>query len=86
MSGPHRDRSSKASSAPTHTAQGADFMSQLLSRDEPVQLARREMLEEFERRYIERLLEKHDGDTARAAAAAGVTRRYIQALVVKRHR
>ena len=38
------------------------------------------LLAEFERRYVERLLEQHGGDVAKAAAASGIGRRYFQKL------
>jgi two-component system response regulator HydG len=35
---------------------------------------------EFERRYLERVLERHGGSVARAAAASGIARRYFQII------
>jgi DNA-binding NtrC family response regulator len=46
----------------------------------PFPQARDRVLEEFEQRYVERLLEKHGGDVAAAAAASGIGRRYFQKL------
>jgi hypothetical protein len=31
----------------------------------------------FERRYVEQVLAEHGGDTAKAAAASGIARRYF---------
>lgn len=47
--------------------------------------ARERVVGEFERRYIERLLNEHGGNVARAAAASGIARRYFQ-IVRARHR
>jgi DNA-binding NtrC family response regulator len=44
----------------------------------PFPQARQKVLEEFERRYVERALAQHGGNVARAAAASGLARRYFQ--------
>jgi len=49
----------------------------------PLVEAREQLLDEFERRYVENSLESHGGNVTRAAAAAGVTRRYFQRLRLK---
>jgi DNA-binding NtrC family response regulator len=46
----------------------------------PLGEARQEVVAEFERRYVERMLEKHGGNVTRAAESAGVARRYFQIL------
>jgi two-component system, NtrC family, response regulator HydG len=46
--------------------------------DLPFTQARQRIMEEFERRYVERVLEKHGGSVVRAAAASGIARRYFQ--------
>jgi two-component system, NtrC family, response regulator HydG len=56
----------------------ADFMQQVIARGVPLPLARREVIEEFERRYCEALLARHGGNVSHAAAAASITRRYFQ--------
>jgi transcriptional regulator with PAS, ATPase and Fis domain len=38
------------------------------------------MVEEFERRYIDRVLERHDGSVTKAATASGIAKRYFQRL------
>jgi len=48
--------------------------------------ARDRVLAEFERRYVERLLEQHGGDVAKAAAASGIGRRYFQKLKARTFR
>jgi transcriptional regulator with GAF, ATPase, and Fis domain len=44
----------------------------------PFPLARRRVLDEFERRYVERVLADHEGNVARAASASGIALRYFQ--------
>jgi two-component system, NtrC family, response regulator HydG len=48
--------------------------------DLPFPQARDRILEEFEARYVARLLQRHGGDVAKAAAASGIGRRYFQKL------
>ncbi len=61
------------------TAQDArDLVEQML--DLPLAEARQRVVEEFERRYIRRQLERCGGNVTRAAAAAGVVRRHFQTL------
>jgi two-component system response regulator HydG len=44
----------------------------------PFTQARQRVMEEFERRYVERVLDKHGGSVVRAAAGSGIARRYFQ--------
>ena len=46
----------------------------------PLGEARQKVVEEFEKRYIERMLARHGGNVTRAAETAGVARRYFQVL------
>jgi len=71
-------------SSKSEAPKGDDFLGAILSRDEPLLVARRQMQDEFDARYLERLLEKNGGDTARVAEIAGVSRRYVQALLARR--
>ncbi len=48
--------------------------------DLPLAEARQRVLDEFERRYIRRQLERSGGNVTQAAAAAGVVRRHFQTL------
>jgi transcriptional regulator with GAF, ATPase, and Fis domain len=57
-----------------------------LARGEAFPIAKRAFIEEFEQHYLEAVLAKHEGDTAAAAAEAGVARRYLQLLLAKRTR
>jgi DNA-binding NtrC family response regulator len=45
---------------------------------------RRQIIEEFERRYLEQVLANHSGNLSQAARAAGVSRRYLQMLKSKK--
>jgi two-component system, NtrC family, response regulator GlrR len=50
----------------------------------PYAVERERVLGEFERRYFESLLRLHEGKVARAAAAAGIDRRYLY-RILRRH-
>jgi DNA-binding NtrC family response regulator len=52
----------------------------LLAQNLPLIQARQRVVEEFERRYIERALAEHGGHVAKAAAAAGIARRHFDRL------
>jgi two-component system, NtrC family, response regulator HydG len=67
-----------APDAPSASQAGADPMQQVLELDLPFPVARRRMLEEFESRYVLRVLDQHDGNVGKAAAASGIGRRYFQ--------
>ncbi|RMH38021.1 MAG: FHA domain-containing protein [Deltaproteobacteria bacterium] len=51
--------------------------------DRPFKDAKSELIERFERAYLEHLLAKHRGNISRAAADAGIDRNYIHRLVKK---
>ncbi len=63
---------------------GDDAIDRVLAKDLPLPRARAEIVEEFERRYVERVLDRHGGNVARAAAASGIALRYFQLLKAKR--
>jgi transcriptional regulator with GAF, ATPase, and Fis domain len=46
----------------------------------PFVRAREKVVDEFQRRYLEHVLEEAGGDTAKAAAASGIARRYFNLL------
>jgi two-component system, NtrC family, response regulator HydG len=60
-----------------------DPIEQVLALDLPLPRAREKIVAEFERRYIARVLAKHGGSAARAAAASGIARRYFNLLRAK---
>jgi transcriptional regulator with GAF, ATPase, and Fis domain len=57
-----------------------DLVDSVLALDLPLSQARQRIVEDFERRYVERVLAKHGGSVAKAAAASGIARRYFQIL------
>ncbi len=59
-----------------------DPMARVLDMRLPLPEARQKLLREFERRYIERVLEEHGGSAIRAAAASGIAKRYFH--IIKR--
>jgi transcriptional regulator with PAS, ATPase and Fis domain len=61
-----------------------DVVARVLGMDLPLGQARDLVVEEFERRYLQKMMARHEGDATRAAAAAGVARRYFQLLRSKR--
>jgi DNA-binding NtrC family response regulator len=69
------------SAPPAHDAQ--DLVERVLALDLPLSLARQQVVLEFERRYVERVLARHGGNVQRAAEAAGVARRYFRILKSK---
>ena len=62
----------------------ADLLEEVLAQNLPLPRARERVLAEFERRYVARVLEQHGGDTARAAAASGIARRYFNLIRARR--
>jgi two-component system, NtrC family, response regulator HydG len=73
-----------ATEAQPQAAMGAspapDFMTQVLEASQPLALARQRVIEEFEKRYVERVLGQHGGHVGRAAQASGIGRRYFQVI------
>jgi len=55
----------------------------LVESELPYHDAKERSLQRFERRYLEQLLERHEGNISRAAEAAGMARRTIHRLLVK---
>jgi DNA-binding NtrC family response regulator len=62
----------------------ADAIEEVLAKDLAFPNARELVLEEFERRYIERVLARYGGNVGRAAAASGIARRYFQMIRSRR--
>lgn len=57
-----------------------DLVERVLARNLPLAAARDEIVDEFERRYVAKVLDAHGGNVTRAATASGVARRYFQLL------
>jgi DNA-binding NtrC family response regulator len=49
--------------------------------DIPFKIAKQDLVEEFERRYIRALLERHSGNISAAARAAGIDRMSIHKIL-----
>jgi DNA-binding NtrC family response regulator len=77
---PGAPASSRASAG---TRGGADVIDEVLALDLPLPRAREKVVEEFERRYVQRVLAQHGGNVGNAAAASGIARRYFQLLRAK---
>jgi len=63
-----------------------DLVERVLAMGLPLPRARAEVVEEFERRYVQHVLDLHGGNVSRAAAASGIALRYFQLLKAKRSR
>jgi two-component system response regulator HydG len=64
--------------------QGGDVIESILALDLPIGQARDRVIEEFERRYVARAMERHQGVVSKAAKASGIARRHFQRLKAKR--
>jgi hypothetical protein len=65
---------------PAPPVAGPDFLDSVLALDLPLPRARERVCDEFQRRYVERVLARHGGNVTRAAAASGIAHRYFQIL------
>jgi len=59
---------------------GTDVVAQALAEGLPFIRARDWVVSEFERRYVEEVLARHQGNVLQAAAASGIARRYFQLI------
>jgi DNA-binding NtrC family response regulator len=66
--------------APGASARAGDLVEDVLRRAVPFTQARDAVLADFIARYVAHVLAQHGGDTARAAAASGLARRYFNQL------
>jgi len=57
-----------------------DVIARVIADGHPFPVARLKVLEAFERRYTEHVLEQHGGNVRKAAAASGIGRRYFQMI------
>jgi transcriptional regulator with GAF, ATPase, and Fis domain len=60
--------------------QTTDTIERILASELPFPRARDEVVSDFERRYVERVLARYDGNVTRAAAASGIALRYFQVI------
>ncbi len=66
-------------SAPiNHESAHGGVLEQIVSANLPFSVARKRVLEAFERSFVERVLAEHNGNVLRAAEASGIARRHLQ--------
>jgi len=63
---------------------GGDWLESILSDHPAFAVARRKAIDEFERRYVERILEAHGGNVSQAAKASGLALRYFRIVKARR--
>ncbi|HLK40862.1 MAG TPA: sigma 54-interacting transcriptional regulator, partial [Polyangiaceae bacterium] len=80
---PARSTPSSAGGSGAESATG-DWVDALLATGMPFPLARRRVMEEFERRYVERVLAQHGGNVTHAARASGLGLRYFRLVKARR--
>ncbi|MFO0570668.1 MAG: sigma 54-interacting transcriptional regulator [Polyangiaceae bacterium] len=79
--GPESGEAESLSPSPgTAATRDADPYAAVLGLELPLADARQRVVEAFEARYIEQMLEQHHDDVDRAAAAAGIARRHFYRL------
>ena len=70
-----------ASSDASSSSGVGDAMSLEIDTSTPFKVAKQGLVEEFERRYIGRLLDEHEGNISAAARAAGIDRMSIHKML-----
>ena len=63
-----------------------DWLDAIMATNPAFPIARRRVLDEFERRYVERILAAHDGNVAQAARASGLALRYFRLVKARRQK
>ncbi|HMJ51411.1 MAG TPA: sigma 54-interacting transcriptional regulator [Polyangiaceae bacterium] len=59
---------------------GDDVIARVIKLGLPLSRSRELVVDDFERRYVQAVLDRHQGDATRAAQASGIARRYFQLL------
>ena len=77
---PRRERAADAQPPSPTGANSSDFIDSVVCQTLNFPQARQCVVDEFERRYVERVLSAHGGSVVRAAAASGIARRYFQQI------
>jgi len=65
---------------------GSDAVDEVIGMNLPFVMARDRVMADFERRYVEALLDRHGGNVAQAAAASGIALRYFQLIRARARR
>ena len=60
---------------------GADFLVMVVDESVPLKSARKQLVDEFDRRYLRRLLARHGGNVSAAARAAGLDRMTVYKML-----
>ncbi len=68
------------------SAGGSDWIDEVIAANVPFPIARRRVLDEFEQRYVARILAAHDGNVAHAARASGIALRYFRLVKARQTR
>lgn len=68
------------------TQQDSDVLQEVLSSELPFTQARELVVAAFEKRYVSRILAKHNGNVTAAAASSGLAHRYFQILKARQNR
>jgi transcriptional regulator with GAF, ATPase, and Fis domain len=71
---------------PSMGGQNGDWLDTILAANGAFPIARRKVLDEFERRYVERILAAHDGNVSQAARASGLALRYFRLVKARRQK
>jgi two-component system, NtrC family, response regulator HydG len=75
---PSRDSQARASQETPAPRQ--DVIERVIALGLPLSRSRELVVDEFERRYVQTVLDRHGGDATKAAQASGIARRYFQLL------
>jgi DNA-binding NtrC family response regulator len=87
VTGATDDGAESTERAERRSAEPSDgIIASVVARGLPFPRARQEVMEAFEERYVDAMLEKHDNNISKAAAAAGIARRYFYTIRTRRGR
>ncbi len=73
-------RESQARPSQEPSAPRQDVIERVIALGLPLSRSRELVVDEFERRYVQTVLDRHGGDATKAAQASGIARRYFQLL------
>jgi len=73
-------RDSQPRSSPDPVPPRQDVIERVITLGLPLSRSRELVVDEFERRYVQTVLDRHGGDATKAAQASGIARRYFQLL------
>jgi DNA-binding NtrC family response regulator len=75
-----KETAARGAPAPSSAPPSSDVIARVIAEGLPLSRSRELVVDEFERRYVQNVLERHQGDATRAAQASGIARRYFQLL------